>query len=186
MPSRRASIAAIAIAVYLFSVVLANWLTTRYGFVPVGFGHLATAGTFAAGGALVVRDVVQDAVGRVGVLALIAITGLVSYLVADSSIATASMVAFLASEVLDMTAYTPLRTRAKFGDWRWRSAVLAGGVVGAVADTLIFLTIAFGWAAVSGALAGQLIGKGEVIAGFLIVGSVTRAYLRRPLDAIYA
>src|SRR5882672_5111195 len=141
MPSRRASIAAIAIVVYLFSVILANWLTTRYGFVPVGFGHLATAGTFAAGGALVVRDVVQDAVGRVGVLALIAITGLVSYLVADPSIATASMVAFLASEMLDMTAYTPLRSRAKFGDWRWRAAVLAGGAVGAVADTLIFLTI---------------------------------------------
>lgn len=184
--SRRSVIAAAAIAAYLSSVVLANWLTTRYGFVPVGFSRTATAGTFAAGGALVVRDVVQDAVGRIGVLVLIGITGLVSYLVADPSIATASMVAFLASEILDMTAYTPLRVRAKFGDWRWRAAVAVGGMVGAITDTLIFLTIAFGWAAVSSALPGQLIGKGEVIAGFLIVGTAVRTYLRPPLDATYA
>jgi hypothetical protein len=164
-------------------VVLANWLTTRYGFVPVWFDHVATAGTFAAGGALVVRDVIQDAVGRVGVILMIGVAGLLSFAVAAPAIAVASVAAFSVSELLDMIGYTPLRMRAQFGDWRWR---VVGGVVGAVADTLLFLTVAFGWNAVSGAAAGQLIGKGEVIAAFLVIGSLFHFYLRRPLDTVYA
>ena len=45
-----------AAAAYLLTVVAANWLTDRYGLVPVGFGLLVTAGTFAAGLSLVCRD----------------------------------------------------------------------------------------------------------------------------------
>lgn len=53
------------IVAYLASIVLANWLTSRYGLVSMGFGLMATAGTFAAGLAFVARDAVQDAAGRI-------------------------------------------------------------------------------------------------------------------------
>jgi len=179
MTSRnRALIAAVIIGIYLGSVVLANWLTTHYGFVPVGFGETATAGTFAAGGALVVRDLVQDLVGRLGVLALIVIAAGLSYLVADPFIARASAAAFLVAELLDMAVYTPLRKRGRFGGTWWRVAVLAGAVVGAIADTVVFLWVAFGRSAIWPALPGQLLGKLEVALILVAIGSAS-AVLRQ-------
>lgn len=175
---------AAAVLAYLSSVILANWLTTRYGFVPVGFGYTATAGTFAAGGVLVVRDVVQDTIGRAGTARLIIAAALLSYLVATPAIAVASGLAFLTSETLDMLAYTPLRRRAeRFGDRRWQAAVTAGAILGAITDSIVFLTVAFGWASVRPALPGQMIGKLEITAAFLIVGAVTgRAVLRQSVQ----
>lgn len=175
----RALSSIICVLVYLGSVVLANWLTTRYGFVPVGFGKAATAGTFAAGGALVVRDLLQDAIGRIGVAALILVAAALSFLVAAPAIATASAAAFLVAESLDMLAYTPLRAKAKFGDWRWRAAVAAGAFIGAIADSVIFLWIAFGRSSIRPALEGQLIGKYEVALAFIVVGAVAGAVLRK-------
>lgn len=186
MSKNRTIIALLAIAAYLGSVVLANWLTTRYGFVSVGFGKTATAGTFAAGGALVVRDVVQDAVGRIGVFALIVLASGLSWLVAAPAVALASGCAFLVAETLDMIAYTPLRKRGRFGDGWWGGAVSLGAVVGAVADTVVFLGIAFGSSAIRPALPGQLLGKCEVAALLLVMGVMGRAVLREPLDTARA
>lgn len=180
---QRRAIAAVAILAYLASVVAANYLTTRYGFIPVGFGKTATAGTFAAGAALVVRDVVQDAIGRVGVAVLILAAAALSFLVAAPAIAVASGCAFLISEALDMALYTPLRSRARFGDTRWSIAVAVAGVVGAVADSVVFLIIAFGAASVRAALPGQLLGKAEVIAALIFAGVAGRALLRQPLNS---
>jgi hypothetical protein len=181
---KRASVAIIAVAVYVASVLLANWLTTRYGFVPVGFGEKATAGTFAAGGALVVRDAVQDAVGRAGVVALIVAAAVLSFAVAAPAVAVASGAAFLVSETLDMVAYSPLRARARrFGDKRWAVAVAVAGALGAVADTVVFLRVAFGWSAVWPGMPGQLVGKGEVVAALIVIGAVTsHAVLRESVD----
>jgi hypothetical protein len=50
MNRKRTCIAVAASVIYLASVILANWLTTQFGFIDVGFGNAATAGTFAAGG----------------------------------------------------------------------------------------------------------------------------------------
>lgn len=145
---------AIPIAVFAAAAVLANVLTTRYGFVPVGFGLSVTAGTYAAGLALVARDFIHDTSGWRGVTVAIAIGAVLSYVFADPFIATASVVAFTLSEVADAFVYAPLRRR------RWRLAVIASSVVGAVIDTALFLAIAFGAAAVTGeAMAGQLVGK---------------------------
>jgi uncharacterized PurR-regulated membrane protein YhhQ (DUF165 family) len=83
--------------------------------VPVGFGLVATAGTYFAGLAFVLRDSVQDAGGRRLVLTLIIAGALLSYLVSDPFIALASGVAFLVSETVDMGIYTPLRKRGYFG-----------------------------------------------------------------------
>ena len=53
----------IAVAVLFGSMLAANYVTTDYGFVPVGFGLSATAGTFFAGFALAARDAINDAWG---------------------------------------------------------------------------------------------------------------------------
>jgi uncharacterized PurR-regulated membrane protein YhhQ (DUF165 family) len=176
-------IAALSVAAYLGSVVLANWLTTRYGFIDVGWEQAATAGTFAAGGALVVRDVVQDALGRLGVVALIVAGALLSLAVADARIAWASAAAFLCAELLDMAAYTPLRRRGQFGGPWWARGVVLGAAVGAVADTVLFLWIAFGWSSVADGLPGQLIAKAQVVLGLLALGAVVSSeVLRQSLD----
>lgn len=141
-----------AAAAFVVSIVAANYVTTRYGFVGVGLGLTATAGTYLAGLALGLRDVVQDALGRWGVLAVITVGAAVSYALADGRIATASAIALLLSEVADWRVYTPLRDR-------WPAAVLASNVVGAVVDTFAFLLIAgfFTWHAVPGQLVGKVV-----------------------------
>lgn len=166
-------------AVLLCAVIVANWLTTRFGFVPVGFGFSATAGTFAAGFALAARDATQDLLGKPKMLAVIAIGAVLSYAIADPFIATASAVAFAIAELLNFAVYTPLRNRSKLGDRRWAAAVTASSLVGALADTFIFLAIAFGWAAVLPALAGQLVGKAWATAAYLALGKIASLSLSR-------
>jgi uncharacterized PurR-regulated membrane protein YhhQ (DUF165 family) len=136
---------------FLATILAANYVTTEYGMVPVGFGLVATAGTYFAGLAFVLRDSVQDAGGRRLVLALIVAGALLSYLVSDPFIALASGVAFLASETADMAIYTPLRKRG------YIRAAIASNVVGAFIDTILFLWIA-GFP-IAGAVAGQMVGK---------------------------
>lgn len=143
--------AAFAIAAYAATIVAANWLTARHGMVPVGFGLTATAGTFAAGAALLLRDVVQDVLGRAWVLAGILAGALLTW-VTSPALAVASATAFLLAEAADMAAYTPLRDRG------WARAVLASNAVGAVVDTLVFLTLA-GFPVTGSAVGGQFVGK---------------------------
>lgn len=144
----------IPLLVFTGSIVLANWLTTHYGFVPVGFGLTATAGTYAAGLALVSRDFVHESLGITGAAVAILLGGLISYLVGSPQIAIASMAAFVVSEFVDTLIYTPLRER------RWRTAVIASSIFGAITDTILFLWIAFGASSLTlSILAGQLVGK---------------------------
>jgi len=126
----------IAPIAYVGSVVLANVVTTRYGLVPVGFGLMATAGTYLAGLSLGLRDLTQEAIGRVGVLVLIGVAAVLSYLLADPFIATASLCAFLLAELADMGVYEPLRKH------RLLLAVVLSNTVGAVVDTVVFLWVA--------------------------------------------
>ena len=60
--SRRAW-GAVAVAVYIAIIVLANWLITEFGAVNVGFGLMAPAAVYVAGAAFTVRDIVQDLLG---------------------------------------------------------------------------------------------------------------------------
>src|SRR6266511_3015013 len=68
-------------------------------------------------------------------------------------LALASGSAFLFSELLDFAVYTPLRRRS------WLGAVAASNAVGLVADSALFLTLAFGSLDF---LAGQIVGKAEM------------------------
>jgi queuosine precursor transporter len=149
--------AIIAITLYISSIIAANWMTTTLGLVPIGFGLLVTAGTFAAGAALVLRDAVQQTAGRIAVLIAIAVGVVLSYLLADPFIATASAIAFAASELIDFSIFTKL---AKRNLWL---AVLISSIISAPIDTVLFLWIA-GFDVTFSAVIGQFIVKTAIAA----------------------
>ena len=157
--------------VFIVAVVSANWLTTHFGFVPVGFGLVATAGTYAAGLALVARDFVHETSGIRGVLLAIVAGTALSFITSDQFIALASGVAFAVSEVADTAIYAPLRRKT------WRLAVVLSSLVGAVIDTALFIGIAFGFAAITAeVMAGQLVGKVLWVAvPVALVGGILRS-----------
>jgi uncharacterized PurR-regulated membrane protein YhhQ (DUF165 family) len=145
---------------FLGCVVAANWLTNRYGFVPVGFGLMATAGTYAAGLSFGVRDALHEVAGRWVVIAgIVAGAGLSAFV--SPTLALASGVAFLVAEFADLAVYEPLRRH------RWVAAVIASNVVGAVVDTVVFLHLA-GFP-IRDAIAGQMVGKCLAILPALVI-----------------
>jgi uncharacterized PurR-regulated membrane protein YhhQ (DUF165 family) len=165
----------------LAAVVAANWATSRYGFIPVGFGLTATAGTLFAGAALALRDATQDLLGRARVLIVIVVGAILSGLLADPAIAVASAAAFGIAELVDFAIYTPLRNRSRLGDRRWAIAVGASSVGGAVVDTIVFIGIAFGSAAIAPALLGQLLGKLWATLAYLVGGKLCSIWRTRPV-----
>lgn len=137
-------------AAYLATIVAANWAIAEFGLVPVGFGLLAPAGVAFAGLAFTLRDLLHDAAGRWAVLATIAAGAGLSFAVAPPAIAVASALAFGLSETVDMAVYTPLRRR------RWLLAVGLSNAAGLIADSALFLWVAFGSLEF---LPGQIVGK---------------------------
>lgn len=156
----------------MLSVVLANVMSARYGLVPAGFGLLVSAGTYAAGLALGLRDALQDAGGKAAVLAAIVIGAVLSYAIADARVATASAAAFLLGEIVDLVVYTPVRRRG------WARAVVLSNAAGAVVDSLLFLYLA-GFGVTGANLIGQLVGKAWVTLAFVVVGALILQARRR-------
>ena len=150
---------AVTLAAYIASIVVANGMTARFGLVPIGFGLMVTAGTFAAGFALVARDGVQMEGGRRVVLAAIFAGAILSALTSNAALAFASGIAFLVSELVDLGVFTPLRGRSL------PLAVLLSSVVSAPVDTVLFLRLA-GFPVTWQAVAGQFIVK-TAIAGIV-------------------
>ena len=169
-------------AAFIATVIAANWALNRYGIVPVGFGLEAPAGVYFAGLAFGLRDAVHERGGHLWVLAAIAIGGLVSYIVEDAvtipgglaPIAVASAVAFTVSELADLAVYSPLRER------NWPAAVAASNVVGAVADSALFLWLAFGSL---DNLAGLVVAKTYMIAVAIPIVHLARRHRRQAVTA---
>lgn len=122
----------LASIVFVGLVVAANWTTQRYGMVA----GLVTAGTFAAGLTLLVRDWLQESGGRWWVFGAIATGAGVSVWLSSPQLAAASGVAFAVSELADFAVYSPLRGRSK------AAAMAVSNTVGAVVDSLLFLAMA--------------------------------------------
>jgi uncharacterized PurR-regulated membrane protein YhhQ (DUF165 family) len=160
---RRAGL--VAAAVYILTIVAANWAVNRFGAVPVGFGLAAPAGVYFAGVAFTVRDIVQETLGRHVVALAILVGAAVSYLVSSGRIAEASALAFLVSEGADFLVYTPLRSRG------WLAAVVASNIVGAAVDSLLFLVVAFGSATF---FWGQFVGKLWLTAATIVLAALAR------------
>ena len=173
MKSRRQGLGIALAAGYVATIVAANWAVHRYGLIPVGFGLVAPAGVWFAGLAFTLRDLTQDLLGKLAVLGVITAGAALSVSASSGRLALASGAAFAVSELADFAVYTPLRRRG------WLRAVAASNVVGLVADSALFLWLAFGSL---GFLAGQVVGKAWMT--LLAVGvleGVRRAVLaRRP------
>lgn len=124
----------------------ANWFVQHVGqptpgggphTIPVGAGYRAPSGVLWIGLAFTLRDVLQSTLGKRTTVVAIVVGAAISYFIAPA-LATASAVAFLASEALDFAVYTPLTHTG-----RVVLAVILSNVVGLLLDTLVFLHLAF-------------------------------------------
>lgn len=160
------------------AVAAANWVTTYLGLIPAGFGLMVTAGTYAAGLSLALRDELHKH-GLPWVFGAIAGGIVVSLATGDGRIALASAAAFALAETADLAVYAPLRRR------QWHTAVAASNAVGAVVDTFVFIGVAallqVDGIALSGELvAGQLLVKAVwVTATYLLAKEVFRRAVPR-------
>ena len=164
------------LAAYIACIPLANWMIGHVGtvcvpqgpcLVPVAPGLMAPSGVLLVGLALVLRDLVQRSLGRTVVVLAIVLGAALSYLVSPA-FALASGCAFLVSELADMAVYTPVARRSFAG------AVLLSNTVGALIDSAIFLSIAFGSLAL---IWGQVVGKMEMTVLALAVLALIRPRL---------
>ena len=151
---------------FIACIPVANWMIGHIGSVcvpphgpclvpvapwgPDGHPLMAPSGVLMIGLALVLRDMVQRRLGRGVALAAIVAGAALSGAVAPPQLVYASAAAFLLSELADFAVYTPLQSRGLV------LAVLASSVVGLIADSLLFLWLAFGSLDF---LAGQILGK---------------------------
>jgi len=156
---------------YFLTIPAANWMVQNIGTqsfpngphtMPVGFGYSAPSGVLLIGIALVLRDAAQNYYGKLPALGCVAGGIVASYALAPS-LAFASAAAFAVSELLDFGVFTKLRS------FSLPIAVAVSGLVGSIADSFIFLQVAFGstqfWQ-------GQVIGKLAMscIAALAIIG----------------
>ena len=149
---------------FIACIPAANWMVVHLGTVcePGGacllpvwpWGRhgplMAPSGVVMVGLALVLRDLVQRRLGRAAALLAIVAGAALSAAVAPPALVMASGAAFLLSELADFVVYTPLQQRGLV------LAVLASSVVGLIADSLLFLWLAFGSLEF---LEGQIVGK---------------------------
>lgn len=123
-----------AVAVYASAMTLANlsvaafgpWVSPINAFVLIGLD-------------LALRDWLHTRISQLQMLALVAVSGLLTYLLnpAAGQIATASACAFTAAALVDWSAFSVLR-----GSWLKRSN--GSNVAAAAVDSFVFPLMAFG------------------------------------------
>lgn len=148
---------------FISTIFLANWFIGNVGdcstlpcTIPVGFGLLAPSGVLAVGLGFTLRDLVQRQLGVGWTVGGILAGSILSALLSPS-LALASGAAFLLSEFLDLSVYTPLQNSKWLGQWAFLVAVIASNGLGAWVDSYIFLSLAgFGLAFLPGQVLGKL------------------------------
>jgi uncharacterized PurR-regulated membrane protein YhhQ (DUF165 family) len=155
---------ALFLIAYVACIPAANWLIQHVGticppdgpcLVPVAPGGLmAPSGVLMVGLALVLRDLVQRRLGATFGLGAIVAGAALSATLAPPQLVVASTAAFVMSEIADFAVYTPLQRRGLV------FAVFASSLVGLVADSLLFLWLAFGSLQF---VAGQIVGKAAMV-----------------------
>jgi hypothetical protein len=116
---------------YIFTIILVNYAFTT---VPIFFlpgGEAWTPVSLVVGFIFVIRDYAQKAIGHKVLLATLA-GGVISWFMADPTIALASICAFLTSELLDWIVYS--FTRRPFSQ-----RVLLSSLVGTPVDSAVFM-----------------------------------------------
>jgi hypothetical protein len=158
------SMRALLIFLYLLAIVLANVLTAAID--PIFLGQLIIpAGSLLIGATFILRDLVQNAIGRRNTYLTIAfamvVSAITSWALGDTLwITFASAVTFLFSETADTEIYTRLRLPMSV-------RVLYSGIAGGVLDSVIFVVIGLSplgagflpWEMVGYAVLGQITAK---------------------------
>ena len=126
---------------YLTAVVAANLLVKHFG-----AAYSPVIAFFAIAAILIFRDQFADLVGQRWLaqllqLGLIAAGAILTYLFNQDAalIAKASVIAFAASETIEQVIYYLLRRRP------WMDRAPMSAVIGAAVDSVLFITIAFGF-----------------------------------------
>lgn len=168
----------VALALYVGTIVAANAMTAYWGLVPVGFGLVATAGTYAAGFALLARDLVHRTAGTRWALAAVGVGIVLSWFLATPALAAASAAAFAIAELVDLVIFARLRERG------FARAAIGSNVVSAPLDTVVFLAVAgfpITWPVVVGQLLVKIVWATLVPLALYVGGR--RAVLREPVHA---
>jgi uncharacterized PurR-regulated membrane protein YhhQ (DUF165 family) len=173
------------IVCYLAAIVTANVATAST--TPFQFGvFIVPIGTFIIGLTFILRDFVQNFIGRKNTYYMIAIaillSALTSYGLGDTLwIVFASILTFLVSETTDTEIYSRLRL-----PFSWRVAY--SGIVGGFLDSIIFVVIGLSplganflpWSAVVYAILGQIIVKTIVqLIGAVVVKVSMDTFIKR-------
>lgn len=165
----------VLVLLYLLAIVMANVITANND--PVLWGKLIIpAGSFLIGATFILRDLVQNTIGRKltygAIGAAMVLSAVSSHLLGDTLwIVAASTITFLFSETADTEIYSRLRLPMSL-------RVLYSGLVGGMFDSVIFVVIGLSpigagflpWDLVGYAIAGQIVVKvGMQCIGALIV-----------------
>lgn len=151
------------LAAFAACIPAANWLIQNAGtfcvpngpcLIPVAPGLTAPSGVLMVGVALVLRDLVQRRLGIVWSIAAIIVGAILSAFFAPPALVTASLAAFLLSELADLAVFTPLQKRGLV------LAAVVSSLVGLVIDSVVFLGLAFGSLDYLG---GQIVGKAWMV-----------------------
>lgn len=154
----------IVLLLYLSVIAIANVVTA--GTTPFQYGPIIVpAGTFFIGITFILRDIVQNFIGRKKTYYTIAvamiISGVTSYMLGDTLwIVLASILTFAVSETTDTEIYTRLKMPLSI-------RVLYSGIVGGILDSVIFVIIGLSplganflpWGGVLYAIIGQVLAK---------------------------
>lgn len=139
---------------YIATILLVNWGYANTPPMVVG-GLTMDPWGVAFGTVFVTRDLAQRELGRHGVLLAMGAAAVLTWIVVDAGVATASIAAFATAELIDWAWYT-------YGRGSEHSRILASSVFSSPVDAAVFLYVAgfFTWTDFWIAVLSKLLGIG--------------------------
>jgi len=164
------------VALYIVSISTANIITAAVAPLAIG-AFIVPAGTLFIGATFILRDFVQNTIGKrktyAVIAAALALSASVSFMLGDTLwITVASAITFALSETADTEVYSRLKTT-------FTRRVFISGIIGGTLDSAVFVIIGLSplgagflpWDVVGYAIVGQAMVKGalQVIGAVIIV-----------------
>lgn len=151
----------ITVGTYILSIVGINYTFAFAPMLNIG-GAMLPSAAFLVGFVFVVRDFAQRSVGHWVLLAMLA-GSVISYYMASPQVATASLLAFIISELVDWAIYT--FTRRPF-----EQRIMLSSLASTPVDSVVFLSL-IGFFSPEGAVlmtGAKLVGAFVVMAGYKV------------------
>jgi queuosine precursor transporter len=166
----------VRVLLYILAILVANVLTAKLRPLNMGI-FVVPIGTFLIGITFIMRDLVQNQLGRRKtyyiIITALFLSAITSLLLGDTLwVVFASAISFALSETTDTEIYSRLRTSMSY-------RVMYSGLVGGLLDSTVFVVVGISplgtgfvpWDAVPLAIAGQVIVKSVMqLIGALIIG----------------